>query len=270
VAVKVTQLLGITGVDPGERKQALAWARRLEWPMLVVAMWIPIQWYLEETGAVSLATSRYFDWAIWLVFLFETSLLTLLVRNKQRYLANNWMNLVIIIGGVPMEWTYTPLIGALRNLRLLLMIYLLIRIFRRLRQFLAQGRVAPTLAIAFVVVVLSGIIVTRLDPSMGSVWDGMWWAWVTVSHTGYGDIVPRNGAGRFFGALLILLGVVLVSLLTANLSAFIIGGEVEKVEKEERKEEHLLVEVNARLERIEKLLAEQQGTSGSTPNTISS
>lgn len=261
MAVKIINVLGITGVDADENRRALVWAHKLEWPILLVALWIPVQWYLEETGTVSMDVSRIFDWAIWLVFCFETCLLTSLVRNKRRYLINNWMNLVIIFGGLPLEWTYTPLVGVLRNLRLLLMIYLLIRVFRRLRRFLAQGRVGPTLVIALIVVVTSGIIVTRLDPSMGSVWDGMWWAWVTVSHTGYGDIVPKNGAGRFFGALLILLGVVLVSLLTANLSAFIIGGEVEKVEKEERKEEVLLQQVSERLERIEKLLAEQQANS---------
>src|SRR3989338_8517412 len=86
MAVKFTNLLGITGVHPGERARALLWAQRLEWPILVVALWIPIQWYLEENGAVNLSISRYFDWGIWATFLFETVLLTSLVGNKKRYL----------------------------------------------------------------------------------------------------------------------------------------------------------------------------------------
>ena len=258
MTIRVTHLLGFTGVDPRERVAAVKWGERLEWPVLLVALWIPVQWYLEETGAVTLATARYFDWVIWLVFVFETSLLTILVRDKRRYLTSNWMNLVIILAGVPAEWVYTPLVGALRNLRLLLMLFLLVRLSRRLRQYLVRGRVGVILAIIGIVVVLSGIIVSRLDPSVGSVWDGMWWAWVTLSHTGYGDVVPHNGAGRFFGAIIILLGVVLISLFTANLSAYLIGSEVEKVEKEEKEADALLRDVSTRLERIERMLEEQQ------------
>lgn len=258
MAFKVINLLGFGGVDSRESKLARDWASWLELPILLVALWIPIQWYLEETGTVSLEQARYFDWAMWGVFVFETVLLTTLVKDKRRYLKNNWMNLVIILGGLPWEWTYTPLAGALRSLRLLLMMYLLMRGFRRLRQYLANGRVGSTLLIAFLVVMVSGIVITRLDPSMGTIWDGMWWAWVTLSHTGYGDIVPKNEPGRLFGALIILLGVGLTAMLTATLSAFIIGGEVEKIEKEEAKGERLLEQVNARLERIERLLEEQQ------------
>jgi voltage-gated potassium channel len=257
MAIKVTSLLGVTGVDPRERENAAQWAHRLEWPVLLVALWIPIQWYLEETGAVSIATAKYFDWVIWLVFVIETGLLTSLVRDKWRYLSNNWMNLVIIVAGIPAEWAYTPLVGALRNLRLLLMIFLLVRVSRRLRQYLVRGRIGAMLAIIGAVVVISGVIVSRIDPSVGSAWDGMWWAWVTLSHTGYGDIVPHSGAGRFFGALIILLGVVLISLFTANLSAYMIGSEVEKVEKEEKEADVMLKDVAERLDRIERLLETQ-------------
>ena len=61
MAHKVRHLLGIASVDPGEHAIAVTWAQRLEWPVLLLALWIPIQWYLEETGSVSLATARWFD-----------------------------------------------------------------------------------------------------------------------------------------------------------------------------------------------------------------
>jgi voltage-gated potassium channel len=262
MARKVTHLLGIAGVDYFERGVAKAWAQRLEWPVLLVALWIPVQWYLEETSAVGLFSARWFDWAIWLVFTFETTLLTTLVRDKKRYLLTNWMNLVIILAGIPLEWTYTPLIGALRNLRLLFMMFLLMRLSHRIRDYLARGHLGVMLLITGIVVVLAGIIITRLDPTIGSIWDGMWYSWVTISHTGYGDIVPKTGAARFFGGILILLGIVLVTVFTANLSAFLIGGNVEKVEreveKEERESETGMQEIMARLDRIERMLEEQR------------
>jgi len=258
VAINITKLLGVTGVHAGERSKARLWGKRLEWPLLLVALWIPVQWYLDETGSISPYWSKVFDWITWTVFLFETVLLTSLVRNKQRYLITNWMNLVIIIGGIPIEWQLTPLIGALRNLRLFLMMFILMRVSRRLRDVLAGARVGPTLVIVAIIVVLSGIIVTRLDPSIGSVWDGMWYAWVTMSHTGYGDIVPKTAAARIFGSFLILLGLVLATVLTASLSVFLIGSEVEeKIEKEEMGVDDALRDILARLESIEKRLEDK-------------
>lgn len=260
--MRIVHLLGIAGVEPHELPAARLWAKRLEWPMLLVALWIPIQWYLEETQAIGPMLARVADWLIWLAFLVETTLLSALVRNKREYLLRNWMNLVIIIGGLPILWQYTPLVGLMRSLRLVLVIVLLARLSRTIRKLLSRHQLGATLAVAFVTMLLSGVIVSRIDPSVGTIWDGMWWAWVTMATVGYGDVVPHNAAGRLFGSLLILFGVVLLSLLTANLAAFFIGGDVEKVEQEEKEADRLLREISARLERVERLLEDRNNHGG--------
>lgn len=267
--MRAAQLLGICGVEAHESAEAREWAKRLEWPMLAVVLWIPVQWYLEETGIFSPAHGKIGDWMIWSVFLVETVLLTALVRDKLRYLRGNWMNLLIILGGLPVVWQYTPLLGLLRSLRLLLVFVLLFRLSRTLRTLLVRHQLGTTLAISLAVVLIGGIVESRLDPSIGTIWDGVWWAWVTVATVGYGDIVPHNEAGRLFGALLILMGVVLVSLLTANLSAFLIGSEVQKVEREEHDADVMLKDIAARLERVEMMLAEQR-QAGATERPSSS
>lgn len=258
--MRIVHLLGIAGVESHEQPAARLWAKRLEWPILLVALWIPIQWYLEETQAIGPMLARVADWLIWLAFLVETTLLSTLVRNKREYLLRNWMNLVIIIGGLPIVWQYTPLVGLMRSMRLVLVVVLLARLSRNVRKLLSRHQLGATLAVAFVTMVLSGIIVSRIDPSIGTIWDGMWWAWVTMATVGYGDVVPHNAAGRLFGSLLILFGVVLISMLTANLAAFFIGGDVEKMEQEEKEADRLLKEISVRLERIERLLEEQPNT----------
>ena len=257
--MRIVHLLGITGVETHEQPIARLWAKRLEWPMLLVALWIPVQWYLGETQAITPLAARIADWLIWLAFFVETALLTVLVRNKREYLLRNWMNLAIIIGGLPVIWEYTPLVGLMRSLRLALVVVLLARLSRNTRKLLSSHQLGATLAVAFVTMVLSGIIISRLDPSVGTVWDGMWWAWVTMATVGYGDVVPHSAAGRMFGSLLILFGVVLLSLLTANLAAFFIGSDVEKMEQDEKSTDRHLREITARLERIERLLEERQG-----------
>jgi len=226
--------------------------------MLLVALWIPVQWYLEETQVIVAQLANIANWLIWLAFFIETTLLVLLVKNKRDYLLRNWMNLAIIIGGFPVVWQFTPLVGLMRSLRLVLVVVLLARLSRTIRKLLSLHQLGATLAIAFATMVLGGVVISRIDPSIGTVWDGIWWAWVTMATVGYGDVVPHSGAGRLFASLLILFGVVLLSLLTANLAAFFIGGDVEKVEKDEQDADRLLRDISARLERVERLLEEQQ------------
>jgi voltage-gated potassium channel len=256
--MKIVHLLGIAGVESHEQPAARKWGKRLEWPMLFVALWIPLQWYLEETQAIAPQLARIADWLVWLAFLFETVLLSVLVKNRRAYLFGNWINLVIITGGMPFFWQFSPLVGLLRSFRLVLVVVILVRLSKSARMLLSRHQLGNTLAVAFITMVMSGVIVSRIDPSIGTVWDGMWWAWTTMSTVGYGDVVPHSAAGRLFGSLLILFGVVLLSLLTANLAAFFIGSDVEKVERDEKEADRVLRDISARLERIEHRLEEQQ------------
>ena len=52
--------------------------------------------------------------------------------------------------------------------------------------------------------VLGGLITYSIEvehnPNMNSVADGLWWALVTVTTVGFGDIAPVSGFGRVVGA----------------------------------------------------------------------
>lgn len=71
--MNVVHFLGMAGIDRHEHPAARLWGRRLEWPMLVIALWIPFQWYLEETDSIPLLLGHIADWLVWLAFVSETS-----------------------------------------------------------------------------------------------------------------------------------------------------------------------------------------------------
>lgn len=254
------RLAGIAGVAPGENERARRWAARLELPMMFVVLWIPIQWYLEVRGLMTQTASRGGDWAIWLMFVLETSVLSALVDDKRTYLLHNWMNLLIIFAGLPLIWNITPLAGLLRSLRLLLLISLLLRFSSTLRGILAHNSLGTTLGISLAVIILAGLLMSAIEPTVATPWDGIWWAWVTVTTVGYGDIVPTTPAGKLFGALLILLGVGLFSLMTASFSSFFIGRDVSKVEQEIEKDvgrvEQEEMDIRATIDRVGKSLSQ--------------
>ena len=75
----------------------------------------------------------------------------------------------------------------------------------------------------------------------GSLWDGIWWAVVTVTTVGYGDIYPKTVQGRLIGMVLMFVGIGFLSLLTAAVASRFV--------KQERGEEH--GEVMEALQRLE-------------------
>ena len=197
---------------------------------------------------------RITGWIIWLFFLFETVVLVSLVQNKRRYLLGNWMNLLIIGAGMPLLWGAGSYAAALRTLRLLLLFPLLLNTSVTLRKILTRNHLATTLLVALAFTLMSGLLIAGIDPSIENVWEGLWWAWVTVATVGYGDVVPQSVAGKVFGAVVILFGVGFFSLLTASFSAYFVSrGEIE-IEEEEAEEIYRLKDIERRMEVMENTL----------------
>ncbi len=252
---KFHTLIGLAGVAENERPIAKKWGKRLEVPMIILAVWILIVWYMDASGKIT--SDTFFivsDWIIWSFFIIETILLTTLCRDKIHYLSSNWINLLIILGGIPVLWGFTSPSGGLRMLRLLLMVSLLAGVSNTVRDVLSRNQLGKVLSISFMIIIMAGILITGIDPAIETPWDGIWWAWVTVTTVGYGDLVPTSNVGRFFGAFIILLGVVLFSLLTAAISAFFISKEEEKIKKKEDISISKLVNIERRLDQLEKKL----------------
>lgn len=203
--------------------------------MLALSVWIIMEWYLSAQGSYPESWAVATDLVIWLFFVLETAWLSLLVRDKSRYLRTNWVNLLVILVGIPSFWGDSFHVGALRSFRLLLLVGFLVEMSSTIRKTLAKNSLGPTLFVSLIVVVMAGIFIAAIDPAIESPGDGIWWAWVTVTTVGYGDLVPESPQGRIFGGLLMVLGLGLFSLITATISAlFVVREEEELIDKEER------------------------------------
>jgi voltage-gated potassium channel len=252
---RLSTYIGLSGVSESETEKAILWGGRLEWPMLGVAVLILIEWYLDAKGLSNPNISHVTNWIVWLAFVVETTLLTTLVRNKLYYLRTNWMNLVIILIGIPVLWEGPGLAAALRGLRLLIAAEVLINLSGSLRQLLQRNNLGTTLLVSLIVIIIAGLVAAGIDPAFDSPWEGIWWAWVTVTTVGYGDFVPVSAEGRVLGGFLILLGIGLFAMLTASFSALFISQTEEEVEEEIEEEIHYTkAETMKKLEQIEKRL----------------
>lgn len=68
-------------------------------------------------------------------------------------------------------------------------------------------------------VLLFGYIFYLTEDGVRTFGDGIWWALVTVTTVGYGDITPATNLGRFVASALMFLGLGLIATVTAIVSA---------------------------------------------------
>jgi voltage-gated potassium channel len=103
---------------------------------------------------------------------------------------------------------------------------------RRLGRKGLRPREAAYLIGAFwaVAVVVFGVVERLIDPrTFHSIWQGMWWAIQTVTTVGYGDIVPKQTAGKVIAGFLMIGGLSLLSVVTAAItSGFVSRAEARR------------------------------------------
>jgi len=59
-----------------------------------------------------------------------------------------------------------------------------------------------------------------VNPEFATFGDSLWWAIVTLTTVGYGDIVPETTAGRIAAVMIMLTGVAVLGLLAGSLASF--------------------------------------------------
>jgi voltage-gated potassium channel len=119
-----------------------------------------------------------------------------------------------------------------------------------------------SLALCLTIMLFGGAGFWVLEPQVITLQDGLWLAFTTAATVGYGDMVPQTHAGRVFAAMMVLLGLSVLSLVTASLAAIFVEQEVEdEVHAEERQIEHeLMLEIRALREQVRALDQRLNGT----------
>lgn len=132
---------------------------------------------------------------------------------------------------------------------------------QRLKRFLGQrynisaehGKFIIRFAIVCLVIVmlliLSAFLVWLFEHrssnalAIGSFWDGIWWAIVTIATVGYGDKVPLTQPGRLVGMILIVMGFTLLSVFTGLIASLFVEDRMKGARglKQIRTHDHIVI-----------------------------
>ena len=88
-------------------------------------------------------------------------------------------------------------------------------------------RLRTILAALLFFIFLFGYLFYVSEPDVRNLGDGVWWALVTITTVGYGDITPVTTLGRVVASSLMLLGLGLIATITAIVSAKFIQNFVD-------------------------------------------
>ena len=98
------------------------------------------------------------------------------------------------------------------------------------KMHIARRGVIYSLILCCVILLLGGVGFWLLDPNVNTIADGLWLAFTTAATVGYGDMVPSTHASRGFAVIVVMLGLAVLSLTTASLSAIFVEKDVEEAE----------------------------------------
>ena len=99
-------------------------------------------------------------------------------------------------------------------------------------RFFTFRRLGYPLALSLTILLLGGLGFWLLEPKVETLSDGLWLAFTTAATVGYGDIVPSTHSSRAFAVVVVLLGLAVLSLVTASVAAVFVGNEERDIERE--------------------------------------
>jgi voltage-gated potassium channel len=217
-------------------------------PVVLVATLAMIPVLIIQRDATSAGWQTFAqvaNWVIWAVFAAELALVLIVAPRKKAALRAHWLDTAIVIVSVPF---YGRLLSSLRLVRLARLMRLARAAVIIGRSLQAERRLSSTNVFRFAALgtifltVLAGAVQSTIDTrDFKTFWDGTWWAVVTVTTVGYGDVYPTSVGGRIVAIIVMLVGVGFLAVLTATIASFFV--------KADRSDEHATIA--AALARIE-------------------
>jgi len=168
----------------------------------------------------------FFGWRWWLA------------EDRKEHIRRNWLDLALMV------ILSSPLLRLFMVFRFVIpaiQIAAVVRTQRRqlVRMLMLSSESFPTaLALLFTVTFIAGLSVFLaehgVNPAFKDMSDGLWWAFVTLTSVGYGDVYPITGVGRIIAVITMLFGMMVYSLVIANLTRVLIVEDTQRSKGQEK------------------------------------
>ena len=160
------------------------------------------------------------DQAILSVFLADYLVRLFLAEDKAKYIRTNICDLIAIL---PFHTVFRlfKMASIARFAKLPRMFAFMYRPLKKARRFFNTNGFKYVVFITTIMIIIGGILIHFAEGM--SYGDGIWWAFVTTTTVGYGDISPSTFYGRIIAMVLMLLGIGLLGTITSTLTSYFLN-----------------------------------------------
>lgn len=205
-------------------------------------------WYYPD--AIWFQYMNLFGNLLWLLFVIDLVFRFSVSPDKKHFFQRNLVDTITVI---------VPQFRAIRALRA----FTTSGFISKKTGLISSGGVTSALLAALIVVWVGSLMVLNAERSAAnaeikSAADAVWWGFETVTTVGYGDFVPVTWIGRGLAILVMLVGISVVGVVTATLSAAL----VRTTHRSTDRMDEVLQELAQLKDMVAKLEAAQSGKSG--------
>jgi len=192
--------------------------------ILILSIYVLVELGYEVIYPLSDQTANIIntiDFFICMIFLGDFFYFLVKSKDKKTYFKKYWIDLVASIPFMTFM-RFFRVARVIRLVRLLRGIKAIIPLVRKLGTSKTQNILIAYVSITILVLLYCSLAFFSFEKGLNSnvneFFDAFWWAFITVTTIGYGDIYPVTTEGRIIGMILSLLGVGLFSVITAELA----------------------------------------------------
>lgn len=188
------------------------------------------------------------EWGVWGAFATDYVTRLCLAERRWEFVRTRWLDLAAV--ALPM----------IQPLRLLRVVATLLLVGQRARMA-SQIRLTTYVGGAVVGLLMFGslaVLSVERDAPGGNIDtldDAVWWSFTTMTTVGYGDHAPTTGLGRMLAVGLMLSGIALLGVVTANIATWFIA-RFEKDDAEERRQTAAIAELTEEVRLLRAEVAE--------------
>ena len=191
-------------------------------------------WWLYEATMVLLALvvvwlltvpdkgwARAANLTIWAIFVIDYGVRLVVAGDRRHFVRSNIPDLITIL---PLDFLRVARLARLARLtRLLRAGTVLWRVTKDVRGVLGTNGLGYVVLATAALVVGGGLAAWVVEERLGSFGDGLWWALVTATTVGYGDISPVTPQGRAVATVLMLVGIGTLGMITGSIATYFLG-----------------------------------------------
>lgn len=187
------------------------------------------------------------EWVTWAVFSIDYLMRLILAPERGSWFVRHLFDLAVVA---------LPVLRPLRLLRLVAMVSL----FHRAAGHTLRGRVvAYAIGSTVVLVYVAALAVLEAerhaDGSIDTFGKALWWAAVTITTVGYGDVTPVTLTGRTIAVAMMIGGIALLGTITATIASWLVEQVAEKDEASQAATREQVSQLSERIEHLTQLLS---------------